>query len=462
MDKDKHRLEPAFDFDSNESSILIHQGQAEIGLAGETYAGDGEVRLDLLPRAHIHFYGDFNDIPESKGIGVAMGAAKISSFSFDGRKIEGFGHPFGGDVLTRSLRIRWSPKTLPIVGVGDESTQMTRVVFHLFNFIDLIGARRSSAQTGGTTHSTEHVELKSDDWNIELRSIFSARENFKALKEEGGYRLTQIGSLQRLDGTAFSGEAAVEALVALGRFLSFAKGCWCEPICAVGFGANGERVWESWNSPRAPWRSPFSWFDPHHAGQLVKVFPKFIEKWSQQNWQKTLKEVIYWYLAANDDTRGIDAGIILTQVALERISFELAVNDRRLLESEGFKKLRASDEFRLLFSSLGIPLDIPVENPELRKLASDGQINWLDAPHALTEIRNSFVHPDHRRHDQYSRAYFEAWNLGLWFLEMSILALCGYSGTYGNRLKQRSVGDVEDVPWKVPPGAAPSCNERET
>ena len=114
---------------------------------------------------------------------------------------------------------------------------------------------------------------------------------------------------------------------------------------------------------------------------------------------------------------------------------------------DGFKNknLWASDKFRLLFSSLNIPLDIPSETPEL--LACKSKMNWLDAPHALTEIRNSLIHPEHKKRDQFSTAYYEAWNLGLWFLEMGILAICGYSGTYGNRLKRRHIGQIENVPW---------------
>jgi hypothetical protein len=86
-----------------------------------------------------------------------------------------------------------------------------------------------------------------------------------------------------------------------------------------------------------------------------------------------------------------------------------------------------------------------METPELAKLAKD--FNWLDAPHALTEIRNSLVHPEHKRRGQLDSAYYEAWNFGLWYLTMGLLAVCEYSGTYGNRLKKRIVGQVEEVPW---------------
>ena len=170
-----------------------------------------------------------------------------------------------------------------------------------------------------------------------------------------------------------------------------------------------------------------------------------MSRWAHSDWRGALHEVIYWYLNANHSSRGIDAGIILTQAAIERLSYELAVKQKRLLTVNGFKDLWASDKFRLLFSSLGIPIEIPLETPELQRLAKE--FNWADAPHALTEIRNSLVHPENKRRGQLDAAYYEAWELGLWYLEMGVLAICGYSGTYGNRLKKRMVGQTENVPW---------------
>lgn len=42
--------------------------------------------------------------------------------------------------------------------------------------------------------------------------------------------------------------------------------------------------------------------------------------------------------------------------------------------------------------------------------------------------------------------YYDTWNLGLWYLELSLLKLCGYSETYYNRIKRGWVGGVEEVP----------------
>jgi hypothetical protein len=443
------KLEPVLNFTTDQSSIVIHKGQAEVCINQNTYTGDGEVRLELLPRANIYFYGYFKGVsPEdslSAALGESFGRSGVSSFSINGRQIKGFLLDSGGNIDAQEFNLKWCPKSEPINGIGDESTQMSFLVFHLFNFIDLLGPRHSIEQVDSTMYRIDHVDLVCDQWNIELKSFFSTREDIKKLKEIGGYRLTHIGSIQRPDGKLFSGKDAQECLRALSFFLSFAKGGLCIPICPVGFDPSGNRVWESWSSPRESWYDLSSWFDHHNGSQLVTLFPGFMKMWDNDDWRKALHEVIYWYLNANYSPRGIDAGIILTQAAIERLSYEYAVRDRRLLVLKGFKDLLASDKFRIIFSSLGIPLEIPKETPEIDKLAKN--FNWLDAPHALTEIRNSLVHPEHKKRGQIDSAYYEAWNLGLWYLEMGLLAVCGYSGTYGNRLKQRYVGQVENVPW---------------
>ena len=87
------------------------------------------------------------------------GQKTISSFSINGRQIDGFRLSSGGDLDSQEFNVKWCPKFEPISGVGDESTQMTRVVFHLFNFVDLFGTRRSIEQNGTTEYGVQHVDL---------------------------------------------------------------------------------------------------------------------------------------------------------------------------------------------------------------------------------------------------------------------------------------------------------------
>ena len=435
MNRDGHRLEPAFDFVADESSVLLHQSQAEIEIDGKHYAGDVEVRLDLLPQANVLFHGRF------KGLLPAYVENVNSSLYINSRRVEGLLHKIEPDLFTRETTVIWCPKHEPIIGVGDESTKMKSLVFHLFNFVNLSGTRSSKEENETSCHHPEHVDLICDEWDIELKSMSSTGDNIKTLENEGGYRLTHIGGIKKADGTAFSGKDADDCLKDLEFFLSFAKGGWCNPVCAVGFDADEKPVWESWSSPREPWHSPLSWFNPVDGSQLATLFPDFMNTLTNNDGlREALREAIYWYLNTNNSSSRKDAGIILTQAGIERLSYEYPV------ELEDVKKPRASDKFRNLFNVLEIPPHIPDETPELQRLADE--FGWKeDAPRALTEVRNSLVHPG-KRHRKFKKAHFEAWNLGLWYLEMSILAVCGYSGTYHNRLKHRSAERIENVPWK--------------
>ena len=92
------KLEPSFDFTTNESSILLHQSQAEVCINQNTYKGNAEVRLDLLPRADICVYGYFQGVPAKDAMSVHVGQTEISSFSLNSREIEGFRLSSGGNI----------------------------------------------------------------------------------------------------------------------------------------------------------------------------------------------------------------------------------------------------------------------------------------------------------------------------------------------------------------------------
>jgi hypothetical protein len=48
------KLEPLFDFISDKSNILINKSKADVCINKTTYSGDGEVWLELLPKAGMY------------------------------------------------------------------------------------------------------------------------------------------------------------------------------------------------------------------------------------------------------------------------------------------------------------------------------------------------------------------------------------------------------------------------
>ena len=436
-------LQPCYDFMNPNENTVLAQTKASFTVRGKPHEVDVEVRLRLLPSPGIEIEGA---LPESLGI---LQLDSVQDVTIEGKDMPGFliRVPFFSPGGSRFV---WALKHEPPIARGSVDTEMVCGVFHIFNYIDFHGTRRSTEETATGGYAIYHVDLKASGWNVEIKSLSTTSSTLKTLRETGGYGLTHVGLLQKEDGSIFDGKTAEDILNALRHFFSFSKGMLCNPCLAVGFDDKEQRVWQAWSSPRGQWKTPSSWFDPHHCDQLVNFFVGFMAKWENDDWRDALREGIYWYLSSNCSTLGlgigIDAGIILTQAAIERLSFEYVVSQKRMIEKEGFKNLRASDKFRLLFSSLGIPIDIPASLAELQKLAK--QFNWIDAPHAITEIRNSLVHPEHKQRGQFGQTFYYAWNLGQWYLELALLRICNYSGTYGNRLIQRFVGNVELVPWE--------------
>ncbi|WP_041233024.1 hypothetical protein [Cylindrospermum stagnale] len=80
-------------------------------------------------------------------------------------------------------------------------------------------------------------------------------------------------------------------------------------------------------------------------------------------------------------------------------------------------------------------------------------MNVLDGVQALTEIRNAIVHSNPKKRQKVLNRAFEeqreAYELGLWYLELILLNLFEYKGEYWNRIakKQRYEDYIENVPW---------------
>jgi hypothetical protein len=439
---------PLFPFSEPNHSAIIAKDEALIKDSNGIVLlhGNVEVRLDLIPRPRIHVkiypIEELNDIKRWELVSI-FGSRDLLLLELKnhGKDIKGFVTKFKLSN-TKDPFIIFSPSSEPIIGIEDNDTHMQKIVFHLFNFKEIC------ANNG---IYSENVHLESNNLIVELKSLTESENNFKKLEEEGGYGLTHMGCLKKRDNTFISSEEAIEILRALQYFFSFANGAWCNPVCAVGFDLLGNKVWELWSSPiESIYSRKVSWFDEHHSEQLENLFPGFMNHWFNADWKDTLQKVIYWYIISN--TSRIDAGIILTQSALERLS------------SEHFKanpiKGTAANKLKELFCDLNIPVDLTENTPKLKKLAEDvnklidankwkKEYKWTNGPIAFTGIRNYLVHSKHIYDPlEFGPAIYDSWNLGQWYLELSLLKECDYLETYCNRLNPGWVGDVEKTPWK--------------
>ncbi|MBI5568764.1 MAG: hypothetical protein HY914_02365 [Desulfomonile tiedjei] len=303
--------------------------------------------------------------------------------------------------------------------------------------------------------------LMADGWRITLTALPSTRNLMRAFEGTTGYAITHLGRIEREDGALFTGRRAEDLLDALHYFLSFARGFWTPPILPVGLTSDGQLAWEQWVIGKThAWEYVPSWFDAKHGQLLAKVFPGFWNLWSSEAWHDPLRESIDWYLRSN--TNGGDMGIILSQAALERLTYAYAVpnqglpkffpcpeqkkaREKKHRKQTKFEDLPASRKIFEVFSRLEIPVEIPEQLRSMRRTAEERSRKC--GPQAFTYMRNKIVHASTLRAKEWMTILYETWSLGQWYVELLLLRLCRHTGEYSNRLEPGRMGDVTPVPW---------------
>ena len=416
-----------FPFELTDKKTLLKEGKAEITINGNKYSSNASAYLQLTIQTGIRFESTFSGLSPEDCLDIISSNGKELSFYFEGKEIAGFLLKASTNVFGQECTINWQPSSEGSLIFGSTKADIKYLDFHLFNLIN------PEAFCG---------EIKWDGWSITFSSMKFNKDDKDTVRDTGGFLLTHMGRLTKSDGESFSSKDALDLILSLNLALSFAAGRNITCICPTGFDNQDNLVWQQWNSP-ANWDSVINWL-PKEFNSFTKFLPEFLTfVSSNDDWRLCLREVIYWYVRANNSKFGVDAAIILAQTAIERLSYEYVVMHRKTLSYDGFKDLRASDKFRILFSMLDIPNNIPPDFGIISNLNKQ----WTNSAYALTDIRNSLVHPEHKSRDKYVGACPEAWNLSLWYLELCLLALCKYKGKYNNRSKPNNAYPTENVPW---------------
>ena len=323
--------------------------------------------------------------------------------------------------------------------------ELTEVQFGLLNFPAFLGEEYQPPKTieefKKGYQRRDFIKLQASSWVIEVRSLKNTPEVIGRLRAHGGYGLTHEGSIRRSDWKSFSVNQVSPLLELLRLFLSFARGANCGLTFVVGMNDKGQRVWETWSASRpSPWSGERSWFDHNHGMTLAELFPGFYRRLWKAPGHHPLTMALHWYLLSNE-TRSLEGSIVLTQAALERLSQELV--EARGNRKEGVWIADALNE-------AGIPVMIPSELQKLKELTNS--MTFQHGPHTLVMMRNNLIHSQMKFETLPGDIYFQARELGLWYVELLLLRIFAYRGNHGNRLSQEWRGEVKLVPWAVEGG----------
>jgi len=439
-------VESPLDLYGTENSILLATEAVRLIADDVSILANATVCFRLLPRPQIEIKSSFGSKQHF------FMAEKITAVFLADREV-----PMPGfqKNLSSQMTIGESPaRTLtwvvnePVNILYSDEKEITSVAFHILNFSNFHSKLGFSEVQDRIEQRIDCLSLEWKDYQFLIRSLSDTTSTLKKLKSDGGYGVTHIGRLRKKSSGPIQQSEALEILHQLGLVLSFANGAWSVPTLCIGYDSHENKVWSHWSTPKG---DPFSgrncWLDPFHPEHVTDFFPRFLDLKAHEHWGSCLHDVLYWYLNSNFSARGIDAGLILTQTALEKLAHTHKVLVQGTLSRSSFKKMGASTKIKTLLEEFRIPIDIPDSMTDFLQLAA--QRNWKDGPEAIVDIRNDLVHPERHGPSPSTRTLYDAWNLGLWYVEMALFAICGYDGEYSNRLVCRHEGEVTPVPWKI-------------
>jgi hypothetical protein len=316
------------------------------------------------------------------------------------------------------------------------------MILNIINFQDYVGSATGTAQGWQRNRLTFDAE----GWLIRLDGRLDLTDVLADLHETGGFAFTHVAAIERKDGGLFSWSDVRSVWDVLFHVLAFARGALVGLALPTGLNVAHECLWTRWSiSVVDPWSSPFSWWDKTRTADLAAVFRQFMACCRDPYWNDVLRRTVRYFIDANNP-RPLDRAIIMSQAALDLLSSsvieERALTTTLTTRTHG-KKPTAAHKIRCMADWGGIPTGVPAHLTALAAFAP-GE----DGPVAITRVRNRLAHPSRTAGTPNWAVLFDAWRLSQWFLELGVLRVIGFEGTYGDRLKEdRWVGDVEPVPW---------------
>ena len=162
-------------------------------------------------------------------------------------------------------------------------------------------------------------------------------------------------------------------------------------------------------------------------------------------------------LSSKSSRRAASAGfsegsIIMAQTALELLYNWWIIENKKIIIGKDSENINASNKIRLLLSQLNINHTVPIAFSNLQAFI-DSEKQIIDAPDATVQIRNAIVHSQEEKRKKLSsihyKAKYEALQLCLWYIEMTLLKILEYDDKYYNRTSSEFIKSkaIEFVPW---------------
>jgi hypothetical protein len=246
-----------------------------------------------------------------------------------------------------------------------------------------------------------------------------------------------------------SASDAQEVTQLLRVWFGFLRGAWTGPLFLEGIQGT-ETVWKQFvtGSLRED-RHVATWLPEMNRIDSTVAFENFVDLWSSATSRDALVLAVSWLIEANTPRTAPESKVVLSQVALELLAWVHVIETQQIHSRKDFKSLSAAGKIRVLLDHISVPTAVPEYMPDLRPLCTG---DAFDGPGVLTSVRNNLVHATEKSRSATltlsAPQLFACSQLALQYVELAVLAICDYGGSYARRGWKGWKGEDEVVvPW---------------
>ncbi|GGH26781.1 hypothetical protein GCM10007423_12030 [Dyadobacter endophyticus] len=424
--------------------VIVYQGQFALEKSKSEILIEGLISFDWLPQPQLVFRGTADKSIHQDLLGFTLDPQPLRVRTAD--------HCFGKGVVTQFTNNEFSGRIIDEKTVGDLSAKAERITFVIPN---LKSISEEPVCWNGNQFSNNRLTLDNGDYSIVLEKSASYKQSDKELRNSGGYCIQYYGEATKKAGT-ISYDEAIGLASSLSSFLSFINGRRTSLLFLTGVSGQN-MVWKDYATNHVDgYKAVSSWYHRDKQIDLRPLWKSFSDIWNDRKQSSNLKNVISFYLESNCNKVFIENCIVLSQAAME-----LLYNWQFVEKSAGKETDIAIVKLNKLIAHLKISRDIPKSLSCLKQLENitfvdksfNPRANITSATEAYLEIRNAIIHGNAWRRENLDKidtdARIEAWILGNWYIELSILRILGYIGLYNNRTVSMKIdySCMEPVPW---------------
>jgi len=449
MHKDTPEINPvSVDMYQANHPINIYEGEFILKNKQHEIKIVGKITFDWFPNAGVYFSGEPKlDMKDLFEITKESNTFKVIVDGLD-----------FGDAFIRSPNFGSFNNDSPLKGtlsnqaiLGDKSIAVKKIRFSIPNLREFHGLPVKSISDNAFSTSMSRLRFEDDNYIITIDKTYDYKNRKESLEGKGGYIVLYAGELTCKKGS-LTHENTREVFHCLDTFLSFLNGRRTSALFIQGI-HDDEIIWCDYTYYFVdPYKFVQSWPPRHSIVGLNNLWNSFKSIWQDPDDKNFLTSLIHWYVEANGHAGFSEGSIILAQTALELVYNWWIIEQKGMLLGKDTENISASNKIRLLLSQANIDFKVPIGFTNLQAFI-DLTDNVSDAPEAIVYIRNAIVHSQVEKRKKLSQIHFkakyEALQLLIWYIEMSLLRILNFDSNYFNRCSNEIYASKAEmnVPW---------------